>query len=117
MLRANLPGPFTFILPASNSLPKVFKGRKTVGVRIPEHAIARLLAERLENPVLTTSIQWNEGYPDEGCEPESIALRYENDVDLLIDCGRGDLVPSTVIDCTDSNNPEIVREGKGELSE
>ena len=95
LLRANLPGPFTFILPASSSLPKVFKGRKTVGVRIPDNAVARLLAERLGNPVLTTSI----------------------DVDLLIDCGTGELVPSTVVDCTDSNNPEIVREGKGELNE
>lgn len=117
LLRANLPGPFTFILPASSSLPKVFKGRKTVGVRIPDNTIARLLAERLGNPVLTTSIEWNPDYPEEGCEPESIAMRYENDVDLLIDCGTGELVPSTVVDCTDGNNPEIVREGKGELNE
>lgn len=116
LLRANLPGPFTFILPASNSLPKVFKGRKTVGVRIPDNAIARLLAQRLGNPLLTTSITWNEDYPEEGCEPDSIALRYEDSVDLLIDCGTGQLEPSTVVDCTDSNNPEIVREGKGSLN-
>lgn len=116
LLRANLPGAFTFILPASSSLPKVFKGRKTVGVRVPDQDIARLLAERLGNPILSTSIKWNDDYPEEGCEPESIALRYENDIDLLIDCGTGELIPSTVIDCT-TGDFEIVREGKGDLNE
>lgn len=115
LLKRNLPGAFTFILPASTTLPKVFKGRKTVGVRIPDNAISRELAMRLGNPVLTTSIVWNEDLPDEGCEPEFIAMRYNDVVELIIDGGSGELIPSTVIDCTDSSSPEIVREGKGQL--
>ena len=117
LLRENLPGAFTFILPASSSLPKVFKGRKTVGIRIPDNAIALELASRLGNPVMTTSIEWDEDAPDEACDPQSIAMRYENDVDIIIDGGQGDTIPSTVIDCTDSSNPELIREGKGLLSE
>lgn len=117
LLRENLPGAFTFILPASSSLPKVFKGRKTVGIRIPDNAIAIELAYRLGNPVMTTSIEWDEDAPEEACDPQSIAMRYENDVDIIIDGGQGDTIPSTVIDCTDSSNPELIREGKGLLSE
>lgn len=115
ILRANLPGPFTFILPASTKLPKVFKGRKTVGIRIPDNEIAVEIARRLERPVLTTSIKWDEDIPEDGCEPVAIAARYENDVDLMIDGGIGDIIPSTVVDLLDSSAPEIVREGKGEL--
>lgn len=115
ILRTYLPGAFTFILPASHSLPKVFKGRKTVGVRVPDNAIARGLAERLGNPILTTSIEWPEDLPEEGCEPESIALRYEGMAELIIDGGTGELIPSTVIDCTNSASPEVIREGKGIL--
>ncbi len=116
LLRENLPGAFTFILPASTTLPKVFKGRKTVGIRIPDNIIARELASRLGNPVMTTSIQWNEDMPEEGIEPQYIAMRYEEIAALLIDGGPGELVPSTVVDCTDSTSPEIIREGKGELN-
>lgn len=115
LLKRNLPGAFTFILPASTTLPKVFKGRKTVGVRIPDNAISRELAMRLGNPVLTTSIEWNEELPDEGSEPEFIAMRYNDVVEIIIDGGSGELIPSTVIDCTDSSSPEIVRDGKGQL--
>lgn len=115
MLRANLPGAFTFILPASSTLPKVFKGRRTVGVRVPENAIARELAQRLGNPILTTSIEWNEELPEEGCEPEYIAMRYADVVQYVIDGGLGGLQPSTVVDCTDSSSPVVVREGKGVL--
>jgi tRNA threonylcarbamoyl adenosine modification protein (Sua5/YciO/YrdC/YwlC family) len=115
IMRTYLPGAFTFILQASHSLPKVFKGRKTVGVRIPDNAIARGLAERLGNPILTTSIEWPEDLPEEGCEPESIALRYDGLAELIIDGGTGELIPSTVVDCTNSDSPEVVREGKGIL--
>ncbi len=112
ILRANLPGPFTFILPASTTLPKVFKGRRTVGVRIPDNAIARAIAERLGHPVLSTSIPQD----GDGVDPMTLALEYEDTVSLFIDGGEGDGQPSTVIDITDSRNPEIIREGKGVLS-
>jgi len=111
ILRTNLPGPFTFILPAATTLPRVFKGRRTVGIRVPDNAIARALAERLGHPVLSTSIPQN----GDGVDPVTLALEYEDVASLLIDGGEGDDIPSTVVDITDSHNPEIIREGKGEL--
>lgn len=111
ILRTNLPGPFTFILPASTTLPKVFKGRRTVGVRIPDNAIASAIAERLGHPVLSTSIPQD----GDGVDPVTLALEYEDVVSLFIDGGEGDGQPSTVVDITDSRNPEIIREGKGNL--
>ena len=114
LLRENLPGAFTFILPAASTLPKVFKGRKTVGIRVPDNVIACEIAARLGNPILTTSIEWDDD-PEDGCNPQAIALKYEDVVDIVIDGGSGELTPSTIVDCTDSAAPEIVREGKGEL--
>lgn len=111
MLREYLPGQFTFLLPASTTLPKVFKGRKTVGIRIPDNAIATALAEMLGNPLLTTSVE------DDGeggvIYPESLAIQYDGIADLLIDGGEGSDIPSTVVDITDSSNPEIIRQGAG----
>lgn len=98
ILRRNLPGPFTFILPAATTLPKVFKGRKTVGIRIPDNPIAVALAERLGHPLLSTTVS-------EGCE-------YEEEAALMIEAGETDGTPSAIIDITDAHNPEIVREGK-----
>ena len=115
LLRENLPGAFTFILPAASTLPKVFKGRKTVGIRVPDNVIACEIAARLGNPVLTTSIEWDDD-PEDGCNPQAIALKYEDVVDIVIDGGSGELTPSTIVDCTDSSAPEIIREGKGVLS-
>lgn len=115
LLRENLPGAFAFILPAASTLPKVFKGRKTVGIRVPDNVIACEIASRLGNPILTTSIEWDED-PEDGCNPQAIAMKYEGVVDIVIDGGYGELVPSTVVDCNDSSNPEIIREGKGELN-
>lgn len=111
ILRSNLPGPFTFILPAATTLPKVFKGRRTVGVRIPDNPISRALAERLGHPVLSTSMPQDEEVGD----PSVFADEYAGTASLLIDGGEGEGVPSTVVDLTDSRNPEIIREGKGEL--
>lgn len=111
ILRSNLPGPFTFILPAATTLPKVFKGRRTVGVRIPDNPISRALAERLGHPVLSTSMPQDE----EGGDPSVFADEYAGTASLLIDGGEGEGVPSTVVDLTDSRNPEIIREGKSEL--
>lgn len=111
LLKRYLPGACTFLLPAATTLPKVFKGRKTVGVRIPDNAIARRLAEALGNPVLSTSIKWDRDAPDEGRDPESIALNYSGTVDCMIDGGEGALIPSTVVDCTDSSAPMVTRDG------
>lgn len=116
ILRDNLPGPFTFILPSSTSLPKVFKGRKTVGVRVPANNISTALAAELGNPLLTTSVQ-----PDEDntqmsvSNPDCVALDYAGLVDLMIDGGDVPGIPSTIVDITDSSSPEIIREGAGEL--
>lgn len=112
LLRENLPGAFTFILPTASTLPKAFKGRKAVGIRVPDNVIAREIASRLGNPILTTSIEWDDD-PEDGCNPQAIAMKYEDVVDIVIDGGYGELTPSTVVDCLDSSSPEITREGKG----
>lgn len=111
LMKDNLPGPFTFILPGTPRLSKAFKGRREVGVRVPDNAIARAIAERLGHPVLSTSIPQD----CDGVDPVTLALEYEDVASLLIDGGEGDGVPSTVVDITDSRSPEIIREGKGEL--
>ena len=108
-----LPGPFTFILPSSSSLPKVFKGRKSVGVRIPDCEITLELADALGNPILSTSVAPDD--PDDAISPEALALAYHHDADLLIDGGEGRLDVSTIVDCLDSSAPEIVRQGIGEI--
>lgn len=112
LLKNNMPGPFTFIFPASSSLPKVFKGRKSVGIRIPDNKIAIELVRRLGNPVLSTTIKYEDD--DYGVNPELIAEAYDGVVPYMIDGGDGGLVPSTVVDCT-TGEAEVVREGKGEL--
>jgi len=114
-MRSNLPGPFTFILPAATTLPKAFKGRHTVGVRIPDNDIARAIADALGNPLLSTSVSIDrlEGY--ETVEPLSLAIQYEDTVDLLVDGGTGSTGQSTIVDCLDSSYPEITREGTGTL--
>lgn len=114
LLKRNLPGPFTFILPTSASLPKIYKNRKTVGIRIPDNAITLALAEALGNPLLTTSVAIDEEEPEYGTNPELIAERYEPVADLIIDGGEGGTMPSTTVDCT-GDEPVVLREGKGEL--
>ncbi len=116
LLRRNLPGPFTFILPTSSELPKIFKNRKTVGIRIPDHAITLALVEALGNPLLTTSVALDEDEPEYSTNPELIEERYERMVDLIIDGGEGGVIPSTTVDCT-GDEPVVVRKGKGELQE
>jgi tRNA threonylcarbamoyl adenosine modification protein (Sua5/YciO/YrdC/YwlC family) len=112
MLRDNTPGPFTFLFKAASTLPKAFKGRKIVGIRIPDCEICRQITERLGHPMLTTSIDFND--EDYAINPDLIVENYDRKVDLFIDNGDGGTLPSTVIDCTQAEF-EIVREGKGEL--
>ena len=115
-MRKNLPGAFTFILPAGSELPKLYKQRKSVGVRIPDNNIARTIVEELGNPLLSTSIVTNHEEPEYTTNPELIAEIYGNQVDYVIDGGEGDIVGSTIIDCT-HGEPDIVRQGKGEIDE
>ena len=112
LLRDNTPGAFTFLFKAAPTLPKAFKGRKTVGVRIPDSNLCRLIAERLGHPLLTTSIEYDDD--DYAINPGLIADAYTDKVDLFIEGEEGDTVPSTIIDCT-GDSPEVIREGKGEL--
>lgn len=112
LMKANLPGAFTFIFPALSKLPKAFKGRKTVGVRIPNNNIAIKLVEKLGNPIMTSSVDFVD--EDYGCEPELIAQNYADVVDLVINSGRLGVEPSTIIDCT-GDTPIVTRKGKGEL--
>lgn len=112
MMKTNLPGPFTFIFHSSSTLPKVFKGRKTVGVRIPDNQIAVEIAARLGNPILSTTIEYDDD--DYGTNPDLIAENYADKVEYVIDGGVGGTIPSTVVDCTEGEM-SIVREGKGEL--
>lgn len=112
ILKNNLPGPFTFILPSSSSLPKVFKGRKTVGIRVPENNVAVELVRRLGNPILSTTISYTDD--DYAVNPELIAETYADSAAYLLDGGDGGLIPSTVVDMT-SGELEIVRDGKGDL--
>ncbi len=110
-----LPGPFTFILRANNELPSTFRSnKKTIGIRIPDNNIALLLAERLGNPIISTSLnKFEDDIREYYTNPELIASRYENQVDLVIDGGPGGLDPSTVVDAT-TDDLTIIRVGKGD---
>lgn len=115
LLKNNLPGPFTFILNTTSSLPKIYKNKKTVGVRIPDNNIIQALVESLGNPILTTSIKDDQVEEIEYItDPELIYEKYQNIVDAVIDGGYGGSEGSTVVDCT-GDEPLIIREGKGEL--
>ncbi|WP_295732540.1 L-threonylcarbamoyladenylate synthase [uncultured Muribaculum sp.] len=117
ILKEYLPGPYTFLLPAATTLPKIFKGRKVVGVRIPDNAIACRLAQELGNPLLSTSAVGEAEIRQDAVDPESIALRYGNETEFVIDGGEGGAVPSTVVDLTDSAAPSVIRLGAGEFTD
>lgn len=115
MMKKNLPGPFTFILPASSNLPKLFKSKKkSVGIRVPDHYIPLGIVEELGNPIMTTSIHDPDEVVEYTTDPELIHEKYHKDVDMIIDGGFGRNVASTIIDCT-TGDFEIIREGIGEL--
>jgi tRNA threonylcarbamoyl adenosine modification protein (Sua5/YciO/YrdC/YwlC family) len=114
ILKRALPGPYTFILPGSTSLPKVFKKKKTVGIRVPDNSIARILVEILGNPIISTSIRDDDDVIEYTTDPELIYEKWKDIVDVVIDGGYGDNEASTVIDLTDSE-PFVIREGKGSL--
>lgn len=113
LMRRNLPGAFTFILPTSSQLPHIYKNRKTVGIRVPDNAIARALAQELGNPLMSTSIAPAHTEIEYLTEPDLIREEYDRTVDLFVDGGLGGHRPSTIIDCS-TETPEVTREGKGD---
>jgi tRNA threonylcarbamoyl adenosine modification protein (Sua5/YciO/YrdC/YwlC family) len=114
ILKRALPGPYTFILPGNNKLPKVFKNKKEVGIRVPDNKIVRDLVNALGNPIVSTSIKDDDTLLEYTTDPELIFEKWKNQVDLVIDGGYGDNVASTVIDLT-GDIPVVIREGKGSL--
>ncbi|MCC8147213.1 MAG: threonylcarbamoyl-AMP synthase [Bacteroidales bacterium] len=116
LMKKNLPGPFTFILPATTNLPKIYKNRKEVGIRIPDNNIIRTLVRELGNPILTTSVRDKDDILEYSTDPELIEEEYGDLIDLVIDGGYGGLEPSTIVDCT-GEEIEVIRQGKGELIE
>ena len=117
LMKRNLPGAFTFILNGTVRLPKIFRNRKEVGIRMPDHPIIRELARLLDAPIMTATLPHNENEDIEYCtDPELIDEKFGSIVDLVIDGGIGGIEGSTVVDCT-GGEAEIVRQGKGWLDE
>ena len=114
LLKRNLPGPYTFILPGNNNLPSVFKKKKEVGIRVPDNSITRAIVQELGNPIISTSIKDEDEVIEYTTDPELILEKWDNLVDLVIDGGYGGNIPSTVIDLT-GDEPVVLREGKGSL--
>ena len=114
ILKRNLPGPYTFILPGSSSLPPAFKKKKTVGIRIPENEIALAIVRELGNPIVSTSIKDEDEVLEYTTDPSLIYDKWNKHVDIVIDGGFGGNEASTIIDLT-QGEPVVIREGKGEL--
>jgi tRNA threonylcarbamoyl adenosine modification protein (Sua5/YciO/YrdC/YwlC family) len=114
LLKRALPGPYTFILPGNNNLPKEFKKKTTVGIRVPDNSIALEIVRQLGNPIVSTSIRDEDEVIEYTTDPELIFEKWQNLVDLVIDGGYGDNIGSTIIDLS-GDEPIIVREGKGSL--
>jgi len=117
MMKRALPGPFTFILQASGQIPRYFQSnKKTVGIRVPDHTIPVALVRLLGNPLVNTSLHDEDEIIEYTTDPDKIYERYSKLVDIVIDGGYGDNSPSTVIDCSMSDDAwEILRVGKGDI--
>ena len=114
LLKRALPGPYTFILPGNNNLPSVFKKKKEVGIRVPDHPITQAIVSALGNPIVSTSIKDDDEVIEYTTDPELIWEKWDKLVDIVVDGGYGGNVASTVIDLT-GDEPELIREGKGSL--
>ncbi len=111
ILKSHLPGPFTFILPASKQVPKILQSKKsTIGLRVPNNNICRALGEALDHPILSASLPGE--MVEEYTDPEIIFENFKDKVDFVIDGGIGGMQPSTIVDCT-NNNWEVTRQGLG----
>ncbi|MFA5300008.1 MAG: L-threonylcarbamoyladenylate synthase [Lutibacter sp.] len=116
ILKKALPGPYTFILPCNTNLPKAFKNKKTIGIRIPDNNIIRELVKKLGNPIVSTSIYDEDDLLEYTTDPELIYEKWENKVDIVIDGGYGSNIPSTIVDLSEGEIT-ILREGKGSVDE
>jgi tRNA threonylcarbamoyl adenosine modification protein (Sua5/YciO/YrdC/YwlC family) len=117
LLKRNLPGPFTFIVQANNQIPKLFKNKKkTVGIRIPHSSILSEITRELGRPIITTSIHDQDAVIEYTTDPELIYEKYRDFADIVIDGGFGNNEASTIVDCT-GDQPEIIRQGLGELEQ
>ncbi len=114
ILKRALPGPFTFVMEASGNLPSAYKGKKTVGIRVPDHLVPQLIVEKLGNPIASTSIYDEDEIIEYTTDPELIFEKWQKLVDAVIDSGYGDNTASTVIDLSDGE-PTVLREGKGDF--
>jgi len=114
ILKRALQGPYTFILPGNNNLPKEFKKKTTVGIRVPDNSIALEIVKMLGNPIVSTSIRDEDEVLEYSTDPELIFEKWQNRVDIVIDGGYGDNIGSTIIDLS-GYEPIVVREGKGSL--
>ena len=115
ILKSYLPGPYTFILPASKQVPKILQSRKsTVGLRIPDNKICQHILDELGHPILSASLPGE--MVEEYTDPEVMYENFRNEVDYVIDGGIGGMTPSTVVDCT-GDEPVLIREGLGEWAE
>ncbi|MBU45948.1 MAG: threonylcarbamoyl-AMP synthase [Flavobacteriales bacterium] len=113
LMKKALPGPYTFILNANSSIPKLFKNKKReVGIRIPDNNIPREIVKELGNPIVSTSVKDDDMVIEYSTDPELIHEYFKKHVDLVISGGYGESTPSTIVKCTKST-PEILREGKG----
>jgi tRNA threonylcarbamoyl adenosine modification protein (Sua5/YciO/YrdC/YwlC family) len=111
ILRSHIPGPFTFILPASREVPKILKSKKnTIGLRVPDHPIARAIIEKLGHPILSSSLPGE--MVEEFTDPDWIYERFGKQVDIMIDGGAGGMIFSTIVDMT-GEEPVILRQGLG----
>lgn len=116
VMRRVLPGKYTFILPASKEVPKnVLEKRKTLGIRVPDNEVSRLLVEELGRPLLSTSVPKGNGVDDFFTDPDEIADRYKYEIDLILDAGMMPNMPSTVVDFS-VDPPVIIREGAGDVN-
>ena len=111
-MRSHLPGPYTFILPASREVPKILKSKKdTIGIRIPDNNISRTIVRELGHPIISTTLPGE--MVEEYTDPEIIYENFKDIADIVVNGGPGGIVPSTVIDCT-GDEPVLIREGLGE---
>ena len=114
LLKRTLPGPYTYIMQGASKLPKPFKNKKTVGIRIPDNAIIKAIVQELGNPIASTSIKDSDEIIAYTTDPEIIFSEWQNKVALIINGGCGGNIASTVIDVS-SGEPELIRAGKGSI--
>ncbi|MDP1814331.1 MAG: L-threonylcarbamoyladenylate synthase [Leadbetterella sp.] len=119
LMKRLLPGPFTFIMPSTGDLPKILQtNRKTIGIRVPDHKVPNLIIQKLGHPIITTSVK--DDIDDIVEYPNEIALLFDQNqhkVDMIVDAGWCGVIPSTVVDATESSNIHVLREGLGDVGE